>query len=232
MRIAILTWGTRSDVQPYAALAHELSRRGHDPVLAVNASHVAWLELMGLAVARLPFDVQALMDGAEARRWLAAGNTVAFLRWLGALERGARAAIEDALLAATDGADATVATFLLSHRAAVIAEARRVPFARVHGLPVAPTAEYPSPFLYNGMPLRRASPALILAVAQRGQRPELDDWLTAGPPPAFFGFGSMPVLDAPCPPPEATQQLNVCKSAHGPRPVVSSLRSIASSLFP
>jgi UDP:flavonoid glycosyltransferase YjiC (YdhE family) len=180
VRIAILTWGTRGDVQPYAALAHELGRRGHRPVLAVNENHLAWVERMGLAAARLPFDVQALMDTAEARRWLAAGNTVAFLRWLGALERGGRAAIEDALLAATDGADAIVATFLLSHRAAVIAEARGVPFARVHGLPVAPTADYPSPFLYNGMPalpfgaLRRASHTVILAVAQRGQRPELD----------------------------------------------------------
>jgi sterol 3beta-glucosyltransferase len=179
VRIALLTWGTRGDVQPYAALAHELQRRGHAPVLAVNEGHAGWVGRMGLEIARLPLDVQAQLESEEARTWLASGKTTAFLDWLAGVERDARVAIEDGLLAATERADAIVSTFLVSHRAAAIAEARRVPFARVHTFPVAPTAAYASPYLKNGVPavpfaaLRRATHALILAIVQRGQRADL-----------------------------------------------------------
>jgi UDP:flavonoid glycosyltransferase YjiC (YdhE family) len=39
-------------------------------------------------------------------------------------------------------------------------------------------------------------PQLRARLGEHGVPSELDDWLQAGPPPVFLGFGSMPVLDA------------------------------------
>lgn len=38
MRVLLFTYGSRGDVQPFVALARELARCGHEPVLAANAS--------------------------------------------------------------------------------------------------------------------------------------------------------------------------------------------------
>jgi sterol 3beta-glucosyltransferase len=39
------------------------------------------------------------------------------------------------------------------------------------------------------------SPALRAGLGEAEVPPDLDAWLADGPPPVFFGFGSMPVLD-------------------------------------
>ena len=38
MRVAVLTYGTRGDVQPYLAVADRLRSRGHDVVLTVTTN--------------------------------------------------------------------------------------------------------------------------------------------------------------------------------------------------
>jgi sterol 3beta-glucosyltransferase len=274
MHITVLTWGTRGDVQPYLALGLELERRGHRVVLALNQNHLPWLARVGLEVRALPLDVQAAFESEEARRWLAAGRTTVFLRWLSSVEHGLREPLAAALVDACQGADLIVTTHLLAHRAAALAEKLDVPAVRVSTFPTAATGEYPTPFLMNGMPrlpgpaLRRLSHRLIKTVALRGQRADLQElrrhlglqplagdaeehlvargirtlnavspsllprpgdwpedqvitghcrlspearvalgeggvpadlaaWLDAGPPPVFFGFGSMPVQDPP-----------------------------------
>ena len=40
----------------------------------------------------------------------------------------------------------------------------------------------------------RPSPELRARLGAAGVAPDLDEWLQAGPPPVFFGFGSMPIL--------------------------------------
>jgi sterol 3beta-glucosyltransferase len=274
MHITLLTWGTRGDVQPYLALGLELRQRGHRVVLAANLNHVPWMARVGLELRALPLDVQAAFESEEARRWLAAGRTTVFLRWLSSIEHGLREPLTAALVDACQGADLIVATHLLAHRAAALAEKLDVPALRVSTFPTAITGEYPTPFLMNGMPrlpgrtLRRLSHRLIKTVALRGQRADLQElrrrlglqplvrdaedhlvargirtlnvfspsllprpadwpehqvitghcrlpaearlalgeaglpadlggWLEAGPPPVFFGFGSMPVEDPP-----------------------------------
>jgi sterol 3beta-glucosyltransferase len=52
-----------------------------------------------------------------------------------------------------------------------------------------PTSAHPAGFLAPW-------PELRVRLSERGVPPELDDWLQAGSPPVFLGFGSMPVLDA------------------------------------
>jgi sterol 3beta-glucosyltransferase len=51
-----------------------------------------------------------------------------------------------------------------------------------------PTSAHPAGFL-------EPWPELRARFGEHGVPPELDDWLAAGSPPVFLGFGSMPVLD-------------------------------------
>lgn len=48
MRMAVLTWGTRGDVQPFVALGAELLRRGHEVVLAARAPFRSLVEAHGI----------------------------------------------------------------------------------------------------------------------------------------------------------------------------------------
>ncbi len=179
MRLTIVTWGTRGDVQPYVALGHELARRGHRVLVAANENHVAWVRRAGLDVAPLPLDTQAALESAEARAWLARGDTGRFMKWLAALEHERRHALADGLVAACDGADAVVSCYLLVHRAAAVAERADRPIVPVYTFPVERTAAYASPYLKNGVPrlplglLRRATHDLVARVVERGQRPDL-----------------------------------------------------------
>ena len=181
MRITILTWSTRGEVQPYMALAWELERRGHQVVVAVNENHVPWVRRAGLTVATLPLDFHALMLADSARQWFHAGETRTLIAWLSSHEHAHRHAIAAAMMDACSGADLIVSGFLVSHRAAAIAEAYDVPLVRAFMYPVAATTAYASPYLSASMPsLPRAE--LVLrshrraeAEFQKSQRPDLEE---------------------------------------------------------
>jgi sterol 3beta-glucosyltransferase len=180
MRITLLTWGTRGDVQPYVALGHALARRGHEIQVAANENHVEWVKRAGFEATGLPLDLSALLRTSAARQWLASGQTTAFLRWLGSLEHAQHAAIADALLAACDGAEAIVSSYFPCHRAAAIAEKRRIPLVRALTFPIMATRAYASPYLPPWVPklplasLRHASHGIALGVAERSARATLN----------------------------------------------------------
>jgi sterol 3beta-glucosyltransferase len=180
MHITLLTWGTRGDVQPYVALGHALSRRGHRVRVSANENHTDWVARAGLEAVKLPLDMAGLLRSSEAQQWLASGRTTTFLRWLGAVEDAQRGAIADALIAACEGADAIVSSYFPSHRAAAIAESIRARFVRALTFPVTATAAYGSPYLpswISRLPfssLRHASHGLALGLAERSARATLN----------------------------------------------------------
>lgn len=182
MRIAILTWGTRGDVQPYLALADELARRGHQPTLAVNQNHLAWVGRTDIPALELPFDFQAALDSVEARAWLAAGKTTQFLRWFAGAEDAVRDQLSGAVVDACAGADAIVSSLAIGYRAAVVAEKMDVPLVRVSPSPFAPTESYPSPYLGTPLvrmpfaPVRRLSHQIIQNLLIRRQRAALAEF--------------------------------------------------------
>jgi vancomycin aglycone glucosyltransferase len=49
MKVALASYGTRGDVEPFAALARELLRRGHDVCMAVPPNMVGFVETVGIA---------------------------------------------------------------------------------------------------------------------------------------------------------------------------------------
>ncbi len=66
MRALILTYGTRGDVQPFAALADELHSAGHEVVSAVPARLSPMIEPYSSSVVQLEDVEPAMDDGSEA----------------------------------------------------------------------------------------------------------------------------------------------------------------------
>lgn len=70
MKVAIVTIGTRGDVQPYVALAKRLQAAGHDVVVGAPDNFAAWVEGHGIRFHPLGMDVEAMIQTPEARRVL------------------------------------------------------------------------------------------------------------------------------------------------------------------
>ena len=78
MKIALLTLGTRGDVQPFIALGKALTSRGHDVVLGAPEDSQNWIEEHGLAYRSIGVDMQAFVQSIEGRKVLS-GNVFAMI---------------------------------------------------------------------------------------------------------------------------------------------------------
>jgi UDP:flavonoid glycosyltransferase YjiC (YdhE family) len=65
MRILIFTFGTRGDVQPYAALGAALRVRGHAVTLSTGKGFDELIEGHGLDSAPITFDIREIMQEPE-----------------------------------------------------------------------------------------------------------------------------------------------------------------------
>jgi sterol 3beta-glucosyltransferase len=72
MKIAILTLGTRGDVQPYAVLGQALKLRGHDVTLSTAKNFEALVRSYGINFVPVEVDYQAIMDSGEGKKLLKA----------------------------------------------------------------------------------------------------------------------------------------------------------------
>jgi UDP:flavonoid glycosyltransferase YjiC (YdhE family) len=79
VKIALLTLGTRGDVQPFIALGKVLKTRGHDIVLGAPENFQSWIEGHGLAYRSIGVDMQDFVHSLEARKVMA-GSPLAMAR--------------------------------------------------------------------------------------------------------------------------------------------------------
>ena len=79
MKIAILTSGTRGDVQPYIALGKALRTRGHDVLLACPDNFASWVVGHGLEFRSIGVDMQAFLQLPEGREVLS-GNPFTLIK--------------------------------------------------------------------------------------------------------------------------------------------------------
>lgn len=68
MKIAILTLGTRGDVQPYAILGKALKERGHQVVLSTARNFESLIASYGLDFVPVDADFQALLNSKEGNK--------------------------------------------------------------------------------------------------------------------------------------------------------------------
>src|SRR5688500_5521736 len=70
MKIALLTLGTRGDVQPYAVLGGALQRRGHQVVLSTARNFESLARSYGIEFAPVDADFQALIESEEGKKMM------------------------------------------------------------------------------------------------------------------------------------------------------------------
>lgn len=68
MKIAILTLGTRGDVQPFAVLGNALQKRGHDVTLCTARNFKTLANTYGLHFVSVDIDFQELIESDEAKK--------------------------------------------------------------------------------------------------------------------------------------------------------------------
>src|SRR3712207_8766680 len=105
-RVVISTFGSFGDVHPYVALALELKRRGHRPVLATSEVYREKMEAVGLELHPVRPDLPSYEQPDEVSRMVVdfidrRRGTERIFRWIASRLRDAY----DDTLAAAEGAD-------------------------------------------------------------------------------------------------------------------------------
>lgn len=70
MKIALLTLGTRGDVQPFAVLGKALQRRGHDITFATAGNFASFIESYRLPFIPVNADFQEILNSEEGKRMM------------------------------------------------------------------------------------------------------------------------------------------------------------------
>lgn len=177
MKIAVLSYGTRGDVQPYVALTRALVARGHDAWLAGPEDARSFIEGAGLAYRRLAGDARALLDSEEGRRLLASGNVLAMSKRMVAFTHSVRDQLDEDLEAACAGADLVVAHMLVGDRAASVCERHGQRCVMASTFPIAPTRAFTNPLVDRELPtgfLKRSSHLLVAQAFYRLGKGDLD----------------------------------------------------------
>jgi len=177
MRIAILTTGTRGDLQPYVALGLGLKEVGHDIILSGPENFSDWVRTYGIEYVPGGIDIQALLQSPEGRE-IIAGNPISILRNMRHVGSQLMAGTIEASTEACKDAD-----LILYHPKVPIA----VDIAEAWNIPIIATALQPilvptSAFPCMGVSVRSLGPyfnRLSYAVV-RGQRAlfakQLNQW--------------------------------------------------------
>jgi sterol 3beta-glucosyltransferase len=207
-RIAILTYGSRGDVEPFIALGIGLRKAGHPVVLAAPAPFASLVEPHGLDFEPIAGDPDELAQAFADRAGLSWPRMIA--RMMQHVRPLARAAF-DTVEKASRNADLIVHSFLMTDAGHTLARSRGVPDVSAQFFPVfLPTSAFSAvglPDLPLGALYRIAGHTLNTAVFRHGGRllyrilrasardlPDLAPWpfggRDGGPTPILFAYSS------------------------------------------
>ena len=151
MKITILTYGSRGDVQPFMALAVGLKKAGHEVILAGPHRFEGFVAQHGINFIPLagdPEEISLLMNDAGDNVYRMVKGMRDYVYGIAPnVVRGAREAIQ--------GADLLLHSFLFTTGAHSFARKRGIPDVSVQTFPMfAPTREFPNVALSNIKPGR------------------------------------------------------------------------------
>ena len=136
MIVAIAVHGTRGDIEPAAAVAVELKRRGHEIRMAVPPNLIPFAESAGLTSVRAygP-DSQQQLEAEVFREWLKPRNPLTVLRQGREYVTDGWSEMGETLLTLADGADLILTGTTYQEVAANVAEFYAKPLAALHYFP-------------------------------------------------------------------------------------------------
>lgn len=127
MKINLIAFGTRGDVQPAVALAHGLRNAGHEVVIFCGTNFVPWVESHGFN-AHPGLDMDAMMSTEDAVEWSERGtNPTVQLRVMRKLLHEHSGDMTRSLEAHGGECDLLVSGFVSTPFAQVVAEKHNVP---------------------------------------------------------------------------------------------------------
>ncbi|CAM4308166.1 glycosyltransferase, MGT family [Mycobacterium basiliense] len=138
MKIVVASYGSRGDVEPGAAVARELLRRGHDVRMAVPPNMLDFVESAGLAAVSYGPDARERMNPAQDLvRDLATKlhNPIGILSEVTEHVSRVTADKSAALTSLAHGVDLLLASFNEQGLAANVAEYHGIPLAALHFFP-------------------------------------------------------------------------------------------------
>ncbi|KAJ9093731.1 hypothetical protein QFC21_006327 [Naganishia friedmannii] len=147
-RFALLTIGSRGDIQPYIALGLGLMKDGHQVVIVTHDEFKSWIEGYGIEHRQAGGDPAALMKLSVEHTMFSPGffkeSLGGFRTWLDDLLRDAWFACQDAdILIESPSAMAGI------H----IAEGLGIPYMRAFTMPWTRTSAYPQAFMVPAVPM-------------------------------------------------------------------------------
>lgn len=141
MKVTILTYGSRGDVQPFVALALGLMRAGHSVRLAAPLRFSDFVGQYGIPFAPLPGDPQVISARLNESKRNVLRTIQALRSYVYSIARQVALAAREA----SKGADLIVHSFLFTTGGHSLSRALRIPDVSVQGFPMfAPTREFPN----------------------------------------------------------------------------------------
>lgn len=148
MKISILTYGSRGDVQPFLALAVGLQKRGHEVTLAAPHRFANFVAQYNIPFAPLAGDPEEISKAFND----AGHNAIKMIRAIGDYVNSIALDVTRGAFAACEDADLIIHSFLFTTGAHSLARARGIPDISVQTFPIfAPTREYP-PVALSSLP--------------------------------------------------------------------------------
>lgn len=141
MRITLLTYGSRGDVQPFIALGSRLQQAGHAVRLAAPERFAVQAQTYGMTFTPLPGDVEAMTRDMVDK---AGGNVLRLLSVMIRASLDVVVEMAQRCFAATEGAEMVVHSFLTAASGHSSARIRRAHDISAQGFPFfATTGEFP-----------------------------------------------------------------------------------------
>jgi len=144
MKYAIITYGSRGDVQPYIALSLGLMDRGHEVVLAAPENFKDFIIGYGVIFHPLYGNSEELLYTPASARFLKTGNAVSLMRYLQKAGIKIQPIINRDILTASIDADVLIASVLCLVWVRIIAEKLHKRWGAVQlNPPTVPTKMFP-----------------------------------------------------------------------------------------
>ncbi len=148
LRVALLTVGSRGDVEPYLGLGVALAKAGHRVTVAASAAFEGLIRHAGLDPSLVEPDPRLVAVGGEPPRWLPASAPAGAIRLRLASRAGSSlGAAYSGYLTASRGAEVILYPAWLAPVARTIAQTCGCLALPTYLAPIHPTRAFPSPFL-------------------------------------------------------------------------------------
>jgi len=127
MKVHLLAWGSRGDVQPFVALALSLKAQGHEPVVVAGRDFESFVTRHRVAFEAFDIDISETIQSREGQRWLAGSQRLTGeLRAIHAVAKLFAEPAVDKLVQLADNTDHLISGVLTMDAAMSIAQSRGI----------------------------------------------------------------------------------------------------------